>query len=758
MSDVSTNTVRPGIPTDANKLLGDILHARNWEAREGQIRMVGHIAGPDNNGTPYTATAAPVATGKTLGYLCGALPWARRIIIATSTKALQTQIIEKELPELRDNLRDLYGYELTFMALKGKSNYLDMGKTARLLSSHNGEVAVTDDDDVTLDLIEADDDDEPSDREWDILAEAFDKTQQGMDNLDLTNLDQDEMIASLPRSLRQKVVVDRYSKETSRKWPTANQDDTYLKVIEKSKCAYRTAYASAMNVDVLVINTPLLAAEVVKSLSPIVATDAPRLLPETDLIVIDEAHHATVKFIEAMQVVHDVYDFRKQSTRYLNKMEKAGLRGELKSSMVKHIEEYAQRMVDLCDNGQLTRAVLASTASGLMDEMVEFHAAAKGDAQKSLSTMLDIFHHEFARELGEVASTARQRNSDGDTTHMIASNWRSSTVNYQISFADDTPIISLTPIDLTAVSDAMVQTTRDLQRYVHAPELHLGELDTLKGRGYIAMCSGTIAREATTDIGITSASYQEVPSPLSPHAQKFYLPRYLPNPSGGKQQVESFREESWKEAAQGIRAIGGRTLFLCTSFRALEYYYAEAQREFGGEFTLLSQGGNANKQELIERFKAQEQSILFGTLASFGEGVDVPGSALSLVIIDKINFPVPDQPVHRSRVEDARRKGKNDFEVSINAAAVMMAQGAGRLLRSQACIGGVMVLDPRIASKRYGKKVMRLIPQDSEWTDELPLFTGYLAEVRKSIETGKPTPAVSLAGRWKPLRNLGAKK
>src|SRR5699024_2558610 len=146
---------------------------------------------------------------------------------------------------------------------------------------------------------------------------------------------------------------------------------------------------------------------------------------------------------------------------------------------------------------------------------------------------------------------------------------------------------------------------------------------------------------------------------------------------------------------------------------------------------------NTNKDEVLAEFRDEEASVLFGTLNSFGEGVDLPGTTLSLVVMDKINFPIPSDPIFKARAEAARRMGRSEFSVSLEQASVMAAQGAGRLIRSADCIGGVAMLDPRVVTTNYGKDVLRLLPKQVEWTDEPEEFTAWQKIVASHADNGE---------------------
>jgi ATP-dependent DNA helicase DinG len=185
--------------------------------------------------------------------------------------------------------------------------------------------------------------------------------------------------------------------------------------------------------------------------------------------------------------------------------------------------------------------------------------------------------------------------------------------------------------------------------------------------------------------------------------------RHLPLPGR-----DGLAPEYLSELAELIEAAGGRTLGLFSSMRAARQA-ASALRETL-EFPVLCQGDDSTGL-LIKEFAADEPTCLFGTL-SLWQGVDVPGPSLRLVVIDRIPFPRPDDPLASARARAASSRGGNGFmEVSAAHAALLLAQGAGRLLRSTDDRGVVAVLDPRLVTKRYGEFLRASLPPFWQTTD-----------------------------------------
>jgi ATP-dependent DNA helicase DinG len=186
-----------------------------------------------------------------------------------------------------------------------------------------------------------------------------------------------------------------------------------------------------------------------------------------------------------------------------------------------------------------------------------------------------------------------------------------------------------------------------------------------------------------------------------------YAPQGLPEPNS-----PGFVEAVANAAFPVLRASGGRAFFLCTSLRAMRRMHELLQEKLeaaGLDYPLLLQG-EGSKNELLERFRRLGNAILVGS-QSFWEGVDVRGEALSLVVIDKLPFAPPDDPVLSARIERMNREGRNAFmEYQLPRAVINVKQGAGRLIRDESDRGVLMICDPRLITKPYGKRVWRSLP------------------------------------------------
>jgi len=186
-----------------------------------------------------------------------------------------------------------------------------------------------------------------------------------------------------------------------------------------------------------------------------------------------------------------------------------------------------------------------------------------------------------------------------------------------------------------------------------------------------------------------------------------YAPQGMPDPNS-----RDYTAAVVAAALPVIHASGGRAFMLCTSLRAMREAHGllkEAFEKEGWEFPLLLQG-EGSRTELLERFRELGNAVLVAS-QSFWEGVDVRGSALSLVIIDKLPFSPPDDPVLAARIEKINKEGRNAFmEYQLPHAVITLKQGAGRLIRDETDRGVLMICDPRMLTKTYGKRIWQSLP------------------------------------------------
>jgi ATP-dependent DNA helicase DinG len=209
-------------------------------------------------------------------------------------------------------------------------------------------------------------------------------------------------------------------------------------------------------------------------------------------------------------------------------------------------------------------------------------------------------------------------------------------------------------------------------------------------------------------MGLQDAESLYLQSPFDYDNQALlYAPTGMPDPNSA-----DYAAAVAEASLPVIQASQGRAFVLCTSLRAMREIHALLKDAFGShglEYPLLLQG-DSTRTELLERFRSHGNAVLVGS-QSFWEGVDVRGEALSVVIIDKIPFAPPDDPVLSARIDKMKAEGKNAFmEYQLPYSVITLKQGAGRLIRDETDKGVLMICDPRLITKPYGKRIWQSLP------------------------------------------------
>ncbi|MEO8935311.1 MAG: ATP-dependent DNA helicase [Burkholderiaceae bacterium] len=293
-------------------------------------------------------------------------------------------------------------------------------------------------------------------------------------------------------------------------------------------------------------------------------------------------------------------------------------------------------------------------------------------------------------------------------------------------------------------SEVVAPTIRWLEAFTHTLQMHRTPLSVAEvfnrerdgsPRAWI-FTSATLAVKNdfdhfTAQLGLSSADAKSWPSPFDYAKQGLlYLPEGLPDPMSPRY-TASVVDAAWPL----IRAAGGRTFVLCTTLRAVRTagdLLRERLKEEGLDFPLLQQG-EGSRSELLERFRRAGNAVLVGS-QSFWEGIDVRGKALSLVVIDKLPFAPPDDPVLAARLDALAKRGGNPFmDYQLPTAVISLKQGAGRLIRDETDRGVLMICDPRLVTKPYGRRIWQSLPPFRRTRDEA-VATAFFdeAEIRLS--------------------------
>ncbi|MGX7906613.1 ATP-dependent DNA helicase [Corynebacterium propinquum] len=658
--------------TSTEELLATAVSGFGGADRPGQRRMANAVESALGSGR-HLAVQAGTGTGKSLAYLVPAFRHAQEtdtcVIVSTATLALQRQLIERDLPRLADALEPVMERRPTFAIMKGRSNYLCMNKIAQAQLEPELEAAAEDAAAAATDAAAA---------TGHTAEEAASETPARSGNPQpITWLG--KQIATLHNWAQETETGDRDDLDTSvsdaawRHVSVSSQE-----CLGASRCPHgvecfaELARQEAREVDVVVTNHAMLAIDAISEIDT---------LPEHECVIIDEAHELDARITSATTAELSP----RSLTLAANRAGPLGAEGK------------DSRLKDLAEQWRITTEDLPDGRWTELDQAADSELSAIAELLSSLrATLKDAPEGEATNEPETTAERNNLRNHLAtleETVHRI-----------QEVFDTDDP----------AAQDDVVWLDRN-ERYgdtLQVAPLSVADLlrDRLFGENTVVLTSATLTLGGRFDAmgaqwGLPKGKWDSLDAgtPFNPAKSGIlYAPKHLPQPGR-----DGLAPETLEEMRELIMAAGGRTLGLFSSKRAAVQAADELRPKL--PFPVYVQGEDSIGA-LVEKFAAKEHSVLFGTLTLW-QGVDVPGKACSLVLMDRIPFPRPDNPLLQARSEAAQAAGRNGFmEVSATHAALLMAQGAGRLLRSVTDRGVVAVLDNRVVTKRYGQFLLSSLP------------------------------------------------
>lgn len=658
--------------TSTEELLATAVSGFGGADRPGQRRMANAVESALGSGR-HLAVQAGTGTGKSLAYLVPAFRHAQEtdtcVIVSTATLALQRQLIERDLPRLADALEPVMERRPTFAIMKGRSNYLCMNKIAQAQLEPELEAAAEDTAAAATDAAAA---------TGHTAEEAASETPARSGNPQpITWLG--KQIATLHNWAQETETGDRDDLDTSvsdaawRHVSVSSQE-----CLGASRCPHgvecfaELARQEAREVDVVVTNHAMLAIDAISEIDT---------LPEHECVIIDEAHELDARITSATTAELSP----RSLTLAANRAGPLGAEGK------------DSRLKDLAEQWRITTEDLPDGRWTELDQAADSELSAIAELLSSLrATLKDAPEGEATNEPETAAERNNLRNHLAtleETVHRI-----------QEVFDTDDP----------AAQDDVVWLDRN-ERYgdtLQVAPLSVADLlrDRLFGENTVVLTSATLTLGGRFDAmgaqwGLPKGKWDSLDAgtPFNPAKSGIlYAPKHLPQPGR-----DGLAPETLEEMRELIMAAGGRTLGLFSSKRAAVQAADELRPKL--PFPVYVQGEDSIGA-LVEKFAAKEHSVLFGTLTLW-QGVDVPGKACSLVLMDRIPFPRPDNPLLQARSEAAQAAGRNGFmEVSATHAALLMAQGAGRLLRSVTDRGVVAVLDNRVVTKRYGQFLLSSLP------------------------------------------------
>lgn len=643
--------------------------------REGQREFAVEAARAVEEKTILVAEAG-TGTGKTFAYLTPALLAGATCVISTAGKSLQDQLCAKDLPALRDAL----GVPVKVALLKGRANYVCHFRLE--LTASEGRLP---EQDSYLKLRK---------------IQRFAAVSRTGDRAELPDVPEDDRLWPLVTSTRENCLgKDR----------CPNYDDCFVK----------KAREDAMQSQVVVVNHHLyLSSMALKRESD--AIDG--MLPQAALTVIDEAHQLpgiASSFFGTSFSTYDVENVSMEARRLgrtkcndgaeweilYDRVLKAGREFRLDAQRIGLAEGERLDVDEIEDFGELypgferLRAAFAAMGEAMranegrdneLDTLAERHA--------ELMEQMEAWTAIFVKCRNGAADEASEGEAAGDAEvggeagpEAGAASGADAEVRW-FEVSQHGIRFNLTPLSFAEEFREMREREGGAWVFTSATLSSAGRFDLFKQR-----------------LGIGECVERTWESPFNYWEQGcFYLPQMPPPANNTAVHTHNVIEKVWPL----INAAGGRTFVLCTSLAAVRAAADELQARLeanGNPYPLFVQG-DGPKMRLIEEFRAHGNAVLVGSM-SFWEGVDVKGEALSLVVIDKIPFAPPNDPVMMARSRAVEASGRRPFdEITLPEAVITLKQGAGRLIRSEGDRGMLVICDPRILNKGYGKVVRDSLP------------------------------------------------
>ena len=628
--------------------------------RDGQIEMAEAVANALSD-RHHLLVQAGTGTGKSLAYLVPALVHGKKVLVATATLALQRQLVERDLPKIKAALDKELKRDISFAIYKGVGNYICLQKMNNAPNDPEAQAV------LEVSSLEGD---AKRLRAWAQSAGASGDRDDAPD-------------------------VDR------RVWSANSVSGRECMGADEcpsgSKCFAALAKAKAQTADIVVTNHTLLAIEIV---------DSHPILPERDAIVLDEAHEFMDRTTQA--VTEEITAARVLRAANMARKHMPGKAGD---ALFKASEKFAKALGEYADDLKAD-----PTRAGRLDKLpatLEAPLRAVKEAVAAVTALISADAHiidpnsmaERARvkgALNEISQTATKLLKPGHT-HVL---W----------FEPTYSTLYLAPLAVSDVLRGNLLTQTPV--IATSATLTVGKSFEAIAKNIGFVIGGKNEAEDEEEIDEDNSSKKgamdpanlqilDVGSPFDFANQgMLYLPKDLPEPGRDGPSIEALTE-----LGELIQAAGGRTLALFSSWRGVEAA-DEHLRNVLAELKLpiITQRRGDSVGPLVDKFAKDEKSILLGTI-SLWQGIDVPGPACTLVAIDRIPFPRPDEPVLSARAAEADAAGGSGFmQISLPRAALLLAQGTGRLIRSLDDRGVVAILDSRIVNKRYGSILLNSMP------------------------------------------------
>lgn len=624
----------------------------DFRVRREQLRMAERVAAA-LEARETLVVEAGTGTGKTFAYLVPALLSGKRVLVSTGTRTLQDQLYSKDLPLVGAALGRPAGVAL----LKGRANYLCRYRLAA--AAGMGE---------QLAMIGGEPPGNRASRAMLNRIARWAATTASGDLAEVGGLSDSHPVWAQVTSTRESCLGTRCP--------------------EISRCHVALARRAALDADIVIVNHHLLLADLALK-----EDGFGDLLGSADAVILDEAHQIpdlATQFFGASVSSRQIDSFLREMQLELRKSRPGGsARPREPQSGVLAAEARA-----------VEEGLRELRAAGLSDPAAAGGASRTawagrdtrcGDAAQRLADSLLRLAESLAT-LGDEAAIKQlaERAADlaGSLNRIAATDELEGARAIEVTARGIT--LSVLPFDISARFRALIDARRGAWIFTSAT-LSLGEeFGHFTGR-----------------LGITACSTLSIASPFDHERQSLlYLPERMPDPRS-----PDYVAAVIDTALPLIEAAGGGAFVLFTSHRALAQGAALVRARWDGAAPQrLFVQGEAPRERLLQEFRADGNGVLLGT-ASFWEGVDVKGEALRLVVIEKLPFASPDDPLVRARIEHLNATGANAFrDYQLPEAALALKQGTGRLIRSEDDYGAVVICDPRMVARSYGRVFLAALP------------------------------------------------
>jgi ATP-dependent DNA helicase DinG len=627
---------------------------------------------------------AGTGTGKTFAYLVPAMLWGGKVIVSTGTKHLQDQLFQRDIPTVRDAL----AVPVSVAMLKGRSNYLCHYYLQR--TADNGRLPSRQDTAYLQDIV------------------RFAKITRTGDKAELASVPETAAVWSMVTSTRENCL---------------GQECPHYK-----ECFVMQARREAQQADIVVVNHHLFFADIMLR-----DTGMAELLPTANTIVFDEAHQlpetATLFFGETLS-----------TAQFL----------ELARDTVAEGLAHARDAVEWVKLGAGLERAARDIRLAFKDDTLRVSAAQLGD-DHALYGALDALEGALDALAAALAAQAERAESLGACLRR-ARELQDQLARWTAPPDEEAPVASASdkkassPDNGKSAESDFNERIRWIEVFSHSVQLHETPLSVAPifakqragvPRAWIFTSATLSVRGDFThyaaQMGLDARRSMTLPSPFDYDTQGLlYVPRHLPQPSS-----PAFTDAVFEAALPAIEAAGGGVFVLCTTLRAVDRIAGKLRDviEARGWSSPLLVQGDASRTELLDRFRAYGNAILVGS-QSFWEGVDVRGDALSLVVIDKLPFAPPDDPVLSARLDALTKKGLSPFAVhQLPQAVITLKQGAGRLIRAETDRGVLMICDTRLVDKPYGRRIWQSLPPFKR-TREIEVVREFFAEGGKASRQG----------------------